>query len=172
MVSKNNYFWTEQYENLPFLANGDMFEILRIRNTREIYGFRFADASLKALDYDWEIDVTIWLDTLFTENPETNYHLQQKLFTEISQDYPEIKNKRDLVKKVMESPYYNALQIRFAYCVTCHKSQGGQWKRVFIDPGFVQDDQLGENFYRWFYTALTRAQEQVYLINFPPAVTQ
>jgi len=168
MVTKNNYFWTEQYENLPFLANGDILEIVRLRNERELYGFRFVDASLRSVDYDWEIDVTLWLDTLFTDSPEANFALQKQLFLRVAEDYPEIRNKRDLWQEVMKSPYYNALQVRFAYAVTCHKAQGGQWKRVFIDPGKVSDEQLGEDFYRWFYTALTRAQERVYLINFPP----
>lgn len=168
MVTKNNYFWSEGYDNLPFIANGDMFEIVRLHNEREMYGFNFIDASLQALDYEWAIDVTIWLDTLYTDTPEQNYSLQKQLFSRIAEDYPEIHNKRELVKKVMSSPYYNALQARFAYAVTCHKAQGGQWKHVFIDPGVVDDEHLGEEFYRWFYTALTRAQEQVYLINFPP----
>lgn len=168
MVTKNNYFWSEQYDNLPFLANGDILEIVRLRNERELYGFRFVDASLRSVDYNWEIDVTLWLDTLFTDSPEANFALQKQLFLRVAEDYPEIRNKRELWKEVMKSPYYNALQIRFAYAVTCHKAQGGQWKRVFIDPGKVSDEQLGEDFYRWFYTALTRAQEHVYLINFPP----
>lgn len=168
MVTKNNYFWTEQYENMPFLANGDMFEIEHLSGEREMYGFRFVDASIRAVDDEREIDVTLWLDTLFTDSPEANYELQKQLFLRVAEDYPEIRNKRDLWKEVMKSPYYNALQVRFAYAVTCHKAQGGQWKRVFIDPGKVSDEQLGEDFYRWFYTALTRAQEKVYLINFPP----
>ena len=168
MVTKNNYFWSEQYDNLPFLANGDILEIVRLRNERELYGFRFVDSSLRSVDYNWEIDVTLWLDTLFTDSPEANFALQKQLFLRVAEDYPEIRNKRELWKEVMKSPYYNALQIRFAYAVTCHKAQGGQWKRVFIDPGKVSDEQLGEDFYRWFYTALTRAQEHVYLINFPP----
>lgn len=168
MVTKNNYFWTAQYDNLPFLANGDMFEIVRLRNERELYDFHFVDASLKAVDYDWEIEATLWLDTLFTDSPEANFELQKELFRRVAEDYPEIKNRRDLWKEVMKSPYYNALQVRFAYAVTCHKAQGGQWKRVFIDAGKVSDDRLGEDFYRWFYTAITRAQEQVFLINFPP----
>lgn len=171
MVTKNNYFWTAEYENMPFIANGDMFEIIRLHNEREMYGFNFVDASLHAIDYEWDIDVTLWLDTFFTDTPEQNYALQKQLFSRIAEDYPEIKNKRELVKKIMMSPYYNALQARFAYAVTCHKAQGGQWKRVFIDPGMVDDEHLGEEFYRWFYTALTRAQEQVYLINFPPPET-
>ena len=168
MVTKNNYFWTEQYENMPFLANGDMFEIEHLSSEREMYGFRFVDASIRAVDDEREIDVTLWLDTLFTDSPEANYELQKQLFLRVAEDYPEIRNKRDLWKEVMKSPYYNALQVRFAYAVTCHKAQGGQWKRVFIDPGKVSDEQLGEDFYRWFYTALTRAQEKVFLIHFPP----
>ena len=167
MVSKNNYFWTEQYDNLDFLANGDLLDVLRVRNEREIYGFHFADVSLKSVDYDYEIDVTLWLDTLTTDSPDKNYAMQQQLWQKIAEDYPEIRNKRELWKTIMLSPYYNALQVRFAYAVTCHKAQGGQWKHVYIDPGKVDDEHLGEEFYRWLYTALTRAQEQVYLLNFP-----
>lgn len=194
MVTKNNYFWTEEYENLDFLANGDMFDVVRVHNFREMYGFRFADASLRAIDYDYEIDVTLWLDTLTTDSPEANFELQKKLWQRVAEDYPEIRNKRDLWQAVMKSPYYNALQVRFAYAVTCHKAQGGQWKRVFIDPGFI-DDEMAEmltshpddfedlayllqeasydpqrvDFLRWLYTALTRAREQVYLVGFPGA---
>ena len=166
MVTKNNYFWTRQYEGIDFLANGDMFEIERIRNFRELYGFRFADASLRAVDYDWEIDVTIWLDTLSTESPDQSYQLQTTLFERIREDYPEIRSKKELVRKIMENPYYNALQVKHAYAVTCHKAQGGQWERVFIDQGIISDEQLGTDYYRWCYTALTRATGQVYLINF------
>ncbi|MCQ2334943.1 MAG: AAA family ATPase [Paludibacteraceae bacterium] len=167
MITKNNYFWTEQYDNLDFLANGDMLDVERISHVHEMYGFRFAEAQLRAVDYDFEIDVMIWLDSLYTDSPEKNYELQKQLFERISEDYPEIRNKRELVQKVMQSPYYNALQVRFAYAVTCHKAQGGQWKRVFIDPGWLDEEHLGEDFYRWLYTALTRAQEKVYLLNFP-----
>ncbi len=167
MVTKNNYFWTRNYEGIDFLANGDMFEIRRIRNFRELYGFRFADASLQAVDYDWEIDVVVWLDTLSTESPEQNYSLQNTLFNRIAEDYPEIRARKELVKKIMESEYFNALQVKHAYAVTCHKAQGGQWKRVFIDSGAVAEEHLGTDYYRWLYTALTRAREQVFLINFP-----
>lgn len=165
MVSKNNYFWTAQYDNLPFLANGDIFSIQRLRNTREIYGFRFADASLHALDYDWEIDAVLWLDTLTTDSPEANYELQKTLFARIAEDYPELQhNRKKLTETIYQSPYYNALQVRFAYAVTCHKAQGGQWKRVFIDRGNVPDEQRDQNYTRWFYTAITRATEQVFLL--------
>ncbi len=165
MVSKNNYFWSEQYESLPFLANGDMLEIVRLRNTREMYGFHFADASLRALDYDWEIDVVLWLDTLTTDSPEANYALQKTLFERIAEDYPELqRNKKKLTEAIYKSPYFNALQVRFAYAVTCHKAQGGQWKRVFIDTGNVPPEQRNTDYLRWLYTAVTRATESVYLL--------
>ena len=166
MVSKNNYFWTEKYENLPFLANGDMLEISRLRNIREMYGFHFADAQLRALDYDWEIDAVIWLDTLHSDSPEMNNGLHRELFGRIAEDYPELAhNKKKLIETIYQSPYYNALQVRFAYAVTGHKSQGGQWKHVYIDPykgGELHADE--EGFYRWLYTAVTRASEKVYFI--------
>ena len=166
MVSKNNYFWTEKHENLPFLANGDMLEISRLRNIREMYGFHFADAQLRALDYDWEIDAVIWLDTLHSDSPEMNNGLHRQLFGRIAEDYPELAhNRKKLIETIYQSPYYNALQVRFAYAVTGHKSQGGQWKHVYIDPykgGELHADE--EGFYRWLYTAVTRASEKVYFI--------
>ena len=173
MISKNNYFWTEKYENLPFLANGDMLEIVRLRNMREMYGYRFVDAQLRALDYDWEIDAVLWIDTLYSDSPETTQTMQRDLFSKIAEDYPELqRNKKELVKTIYQSPYYNALQMRFAYAITGHKSQGGQWKRVFIDPyiGCSQPQPNGNHnddtrsFYRWIYTAITRATEQVYIL--------
>ncbi len=165
MITKNNYFWTKDYEGIPFLANGDMMEIVRLRNWREMYGFQFVDASLRAIDYDWEIDVILWLDTLTTDSPEVNHQLHQQLFDHISEDYPELQhNRKKLIETIYESQYYNALQIRFAYAVTCHKAQGGQWKRVFIDPGNIPVEERDKNYYRWLYTAITRATEQVYLL--------
>ncbi len=170
MIIKNNYFWTEKYDNLPFLANGDMLEILRLRNIREMYGFRFADAQLKSLDYDWEIDAVVWLDTLSCDSPDTILTMHKNLFNLIAEDYPELHtNKKKLIETIYQSPYYNALQIRFAYAVTGHKSQGGQWKRVIIDPhkGGTTDTQHPDNprnFYRWIYTAITRATERVYIL--------
>ena len=171
MVSKNNYFWTEKYDDLPFLANGDMLEVVRLRNIRELYGYRFADAQLKALDYEWEIDATIWLDTLTSDNPEANNRLHHDLFCKIAEDYPELQhNRKQLTEAVYQSPYYNALQIRMAYAVTGHKSQGGQWARVFIDPYMGGDPnpqptpEEVQDFYRWLYTAVTRATQKVYLI--------
>ena len=185
MVSKNNYFWTEKYDNLPFLANGDMLEIVRLRNIRELYGYHFADAQLRALDYEWEIDAIIWLDTLYSDNLEANQNMHKDLFYQIAEDYPELQhNRKKLIETIYDSPYYNALQIRMAYAVTGHKSQGGQWARVFIDPyigGAMTREAKGErapqnatsifgdpaeatDFYRWLYTAITRATEKVYFI--------
>ena len=170
MVTKNNYFWAEEYEDLEFIANGDMFEIERLSNRHEMYGFQFAKASLRSVDYNWEIEALVWLDTLTTDSPEANYLLQKELFARISEDYPEIRNRKELVKQIYASPYYNALQIRFAYCVTCHKAQGGQWRHVYIDSG-IGDEQIAEmdeterrEYIRWLYTAVTRATEKIYLL--------
>jgi len=171
MVTKNNYFWTQEYDDLDFLANGDMFEIERITNRHELYGFQFAKASLRSVDYSYEIDALIWIDTLMTDSPEANYSLQRELFSRIAEDYPEIKNRKELVKRIFESPYYNALQVRFAYCVTCHKAQGGQWKHVYIDTSGIGEDEARmadpverKEYLRWIYTAVTRATEKIYLL--------
>lgn len=171
MVTKNNYFWAQEYDDLEFIANGDMFEIERLTNRHELYGFQFATASLRSVDYDWEIDALIWIDTLMTDSPEANYQLQRELFSRIAEDYPEIRNRKELIKKIYASPYYNALQVRFAYCVTCHKSQGGQWKHVYLDTGGIGEDQTRmadeaerREFMRWLYTAVTRATEKIFIL--------
>jgi exodeoxyribonuclease-5 len=171
MISKNNYFWAQEYKDLEFLANGDMLEIQRLTNIHELYGFHFAKAQLKSVDYDWEIEALVWLDTLTTDSPEANYTLQRELFARIAEDFPEIRNKKDLVKAVYDSPYYNALQIRYAYCVTCHKAQGGQWRHVYIDTSGIGEDESRmsdpaerREYLRWLYTALTRATEKIYLL--------
>ncbi len=165
MISKNNYYWTQEYEQLDFLANGDLVEIVRLRNEHEMYGYRFAEASLRLVDYDWEIDALIWIDTLFTDSPEANYEMQKKLYALIAEDYPEIKNSKERTKKIFESPYYNALQVRFAYAVTCHKAQGGQWRHIYLDPGTGTNPDISATAQlRWLYTALTRATEKLYLL--------
>ena len=173
MVCKNNYFWTKDYENLPFIANGDMFEVVRLRHEREMYGFRFVEASLRAMDYDFEIDCMLWIDSLLVDSPADTVALQKQLFTRIAEDYPEIHNRKELTKKIFESPYYNALQVRFAYAVTCHKAQGGQWKRVFLDlPLTVSSSTSFEGghpmqqreYLRWLYTAVTRATETLFVL--------
>lgn len=171
MVSKNNYFWTKEYKDLEFLANGDMFDIIRLYGQHEMYGFQFAKATLRAVDYEWEIEALLWLDTLTTDSPDANYQIQKELFARIAEDYPEIRNKKELTKKIYDSPYFNALQIRFAYAVTCHKAQGGQWKHVYIDTGGIAEDKERMSipseryeFIRWLYTATTRASEQIYIL--------
>ncbi len=168
MVTRNNYFWNKPYKEIDFIANGDILQVVRVRKYHKMYGFRFVDLTLKSLDYEWEIDARIWLDSLQSESPSQMNEMSNKLFEAVSEDYPEITIKREKYKKIFENEYFNALQVKFAYAVTCHKAQGGQWKKVFIDPGQISDEQVDADFYRWFYTALTRATETVYLVNFPP----
>ena len=171
IVVKNNYYWLSEEkdkESTDFIANGDVCTVRRLRNVRPMYGFRFADALLCFPDFDdMEIEATILLDTLQSEAPALSQEQQRALFEAVCADYPEITNRRDLMKKVKEDPYYNALQVKFAYAVTCHKAQGGQWQHVYIDQGYVTRDMLSPDYFRWLYTALTRATEQVYLINWP-----
>ncbi|MDR0812246.1 MAG: AAA family ATPase [Paludibacter sp.] len=166
MITKNNYFWNKPYKEIDFIANGDIVEVQRVVKHREMYGFRFATLSLRSLDYGWEIDASVWLDVLQAASPAHAAQMHQTLIERIAEDYPEITAKKILWKKIYENEFFNALQIKFAYAVTCHKAQGGQWKKVFIDAGQVSAEQIDSNFYRWLYTALTRATETVYLVNF------
>ena len=167
MVTRNNYFWNKPYKEIDFIANGDILQVMRVRKHHEMYGFRFVDLTLRSLDYEWEIDARIWLDALQSESPAVMNEMTNKLFQAVAEDYPEITTKKELYKKILDNEYYNALQVKFAYAVTCHKAQGGQWKKVFIDSGQITDEQLNSDFYRWLYTALTRATETVFLVNFP-----
>ena len=167
MVTRNNYFWNKPYKEIDFIANGDILQVMRVRKHHEMYGFRFVDLTLRSLDYEWEIDARIWLDALQSESPAAMNEMTNKLFLSVAEDYPEIGNKKELYKKILDNEYYNALQVKFAYAVTCHKAQGGQWKKVFIDSGQLTDEQLNSDFYRWLYTAITRATETVFLVNFP-----
>lgn len=176
MIVKNNYYWTEKliasqgtdsYDNLPsFIANGDIAVIRRVRRERELYGFRFEDAVLSFPDYnDLEIDVTLMLDTLHSESPSLTGEESDRLFNSVMEDYADIPARKEKMKKLRENPHFNALQIKYAYAVTCHKAQGGQWKNIFIDQGFIPQDGRDEEYYRWLYTALTRATQTVYLVN-------
>ena len=167
MVTRNNYYWNKPYKEIDFIANGDILQVVRVGKHYEMYGFRFVDLSLRSLDYEWEIDARVWLDALQSESPAAMNEMTNKLFAAVAEDYPEITTKREMFKKVLDNEFYNSLQVKFGYAVTCHKAQGGQWKKVFIDPGQIADDQLNSDFYRWLYTALTRATETVYLVNFP-----
>ena len=153
-----------------FIANGDVAVVRRLRNERTFYGFRFADATIVFPDYDrTEMEVTVLLDTLQSDAPALTRQQQEALFQGVWDDYPELTNKRDRMKKLREDPYYNALQIKYAYAVTCHKAQGGQWEHVYIDQGYITEEMLSPDYFRWLYTAITRATEQVYLINWPDA---
>ena len=173
MVAKNNYFWTEGNKDIDFIANGDIAVVRRVRREREMYGFRFADAILRFPDYnDMELEVTLLLDTLHTDSPALPKDMNDKLFYSVLEDYVDIPTKRERMKKMKTDPYYNALQVKYAYAVTCHKAQGGQWKRVFLDQGYMTEDMLSPDYFRWLYTAFTRATETLYLVNWPKEQTE
>lgn len=167
MVVKNNYFWTADVKEIDFIANGDIVEIVRLGKHVELYGCRYVEVSLRFPDYkDLELDTMIMLDTLNIEAASLGYEENKKLFFTISEDYADIRSKKKRYEKVRDNKYFNALQVKFAYAITCHKAQGGQWSAVFIDQGFINEDMLNREFYRWLYTALTRATEKLYLVNF------
>lgn len=168
MVVKNNYFWLGEEKDAGFIANGDMAEIKRIRKRESLYGFNFTECSLKLVDHDDanELDAKIITDSLFTDSPALTPQQQQVLFTEVMYDCEDVPEKWKKMLYLKKNPFFNALQVKFAYAVTCHKAQGGQWPCVFIDHGFLADEMLDKNLIRWLYTALTRATEQVYLVNF------
>lgn len=168
MVAKNNYFWTEQCKEIDFIANGDIAVVRRVRRVREAYGFRFADVVLAFPDYgDVELEVKLLLDTLHTDTPALPKEQNDRLFYAVLEDYADITVKREWMKKMKADPHYNALQVKYAYAVTCHKAQGGQWKRVFLDQGYMTEDMLTPDYFRWLYTAFTRATETLYLVNWP-----
>ena len=168
MVAKNNYFWTEQCKEIDFIANGDIAVVRRVRRVREAYGFRFADVVLAFPDYgDVELEVKLLLDTLHTDTPALPKEQNDRLFYAVLEDYADITVKRERMKKMKADPHYNALQVKYAYAVTCHKAQGGQWKRVFLDQGYMTEDMLTPDYFRWLYTAFTRATETLYLVNWP-----
>jgi len=168
MIVKNNYFWTEKIKELDFLANGDIVEVVRIHAYQDLYGFQFADVSLRLIDYqDIEIDVKIILDTLDIESAALTMDDNKRLFNAVLEDYVDIPLKKDRMKKMREDPYFNALQVKFSYAITCHKAQGGQWKVVFLDQGYITEEMIDKEYLRWLYTAFTRSIEKLYLVNFP-----
>ncbi len=167
MVVKNNYFWATPDSGIEFIANGDIAEIIGINGYEELYGFRFVNVSLRFVDYEnVEIDCKIFLDTLTIETASFSNEQNRSLFEAVSEDYMEIRNKRERWKKIKEDPYFNALQVKYAYALTCHKAQGGQWKAVFVDHGYLVEDMLDTEYYRWLYTAFTRPTEKLYMVNF------
>lgn len=168
MVAKNNYFWTGKEKEMDFIANGETAVVRRMRCTREMYGFRFADVTLSFPDRDdFELEVNLLLDTLHTDAPALPKADNDRLFYAVLEDYSDVSSKRERMKKMKADPYYNALQVKYAYAVTCHKAQGGQWKNVFLDQGYMTDDLLTPDYFRWLYTAFTRATGTLYLVNYP-----
>ena len=165
LVVKNNYYWGRQFDNLPFIANGDMVVVRRACEPYVKYGFRFAEVEIELLDYEIETDAVVLLDTLMSDGPSLTVESQQQLFANVMADYAGIPNQRDRIKAVKEDRHFNALQIKYGYCVTCHKSQGGQWEDVYLDLGYINPEYLGIDFYRWMYTAFTRARHTLYLVN-------
>ena len=168
MVAKNNYYWTEKYKEMDFIANGEVAVVHRVRRTRELYGFRFAEVVLTFPDHeDFELEANILLDTLQSDAPALPKEANDRLFYTVLEDYADILNKRERMKKMKADPYYNALQVKYAYAVTCHKAQGGQWQNVFLDQGYMTDEYLTPDYFRWLYTAFTRATKTLYLVNYP-----
>ena len=185
MIVKNNYYWMEEErkkvseerrvksKELPaFLANGDRAKVLRVRRRIDLYGFRFATLLLQFPDYDnYELEATVLLDTLTSEAPALTHEQQEQLFRQIEEDYQDIPLKADRMKAIRQDQFFNALQVKFAYAVTCHKAQGGQWAHVYVDQGYMTDDMLTPDYIHWLYTAFTRATEKLYLVNWPETQT-
>ncbi|MEO6521097.1 MAG: AAA family ATPase [Mucilaginibacter sp.] len=170
MVVRNNYFWLKEEEenSTGFIANGDIARITKIRNFQDMYGFRFADATVEFTDYaeNLSINCKVMLDTLYSESPALQPTDQKRFYLEVMKDYDHIANKRLKFEELKTNPYYNALQIKFAYAVTCHKAQGGQWDAVFVDQGYLTEEMVNNDFLRWFYTACTRSTTALFLVNF------
>ncbi len=166
MVVKNNYFWLGE-EKGGFIANGDIGKITRLKNIHERYGFRFADVQILIEDIDQEpLSCKVMLDTLYVESPNLPYERQKVLFDEVMKDYEDLPSRKAKLEELRANPYFNALQIKFAYAVTCHKAQGGQWDAVFIDQGYLTEEMLNIDLLRWLYTATTRASKELFYVNF------
>lgn len=165
LVTKNNYFWSKPYEKLDFIANGDIAEIVRVGRHYEAYNMRFADVTLRLIDYEIEITTRILIDSLYIEQSSTQ-PLQEAIVNGIIEDNPQITNRRDLWKLIREDEYYNALHVKFSYAITCHKAQGGAWEEIYIDQGYITEEHINANYYQWLYTAFTRSKKKLYLVNF------
>jgi exodeoxyribonuclease V len=167
MVVKNNYYWLKEDTGLDFIANGDIIEVVRIHKYFEMYGYRFADCTIRLIDYDIEIEAKLMLDVLYEEAPALSSDKNKEMFYTVLEDYIDLKPRKKQYEQVRNNEYFNAIQVKYAYAVTCHKSQGGQWNTVFIDQGYIAKERIDKEYLRWLYTALTRATEKVYLVNFP-----
>lgn len=167
MVARNNYYWTEGEREAPeFIANGDIVRVERVRNERELYGFRFVDVEVAFPDYDdYTLQCTVLLDALNAEAPSLTYEQQRELYNQVMLDYADLRTKKERLEAMRKDPYYNALQVKYAYAITCHKAQGGQWRNVFIDQGYMTEEMLGPEYFRWLYTAITRTTKTLYLVN-------
>lgn len=168
MVVRNNYFWLPEGSKAGFIANGDMVEVMRIYEINELYDCRFARISVRLVDYPDEenLECIVLLDTLTSESPAMTYEEYKKLYDEVAKDYADIPKRAQRNKEIKQNPYFNALQVKFAYAITCHKSQGGQWENVFVEQGYFTSDMLSKEYFRWLYTALTRTTKKLHLINF------
>jgi exodeoxyribonuclease-5 len=169
MAVKNNYFWVDDQSSMGFIANGEMMKVVRVRGYETMYGFEFAKIIVRFTDFSNidEKELLVLTETLQSEGPSLTRARLKELFFAVEQDYMHEKNKRKRYQLILKDPYFNALQVKYAYAVTCHKSQGGQWAHVFIDQGFVDDESINTEYYRWLYTALTRASKKAFLVNFP-----
>ena len=167
MAVKNNYFWLKDSAEISFLANGDTFEVLEIFNTKELYGFRFAEVKIRLIDYPSHppVETVLLLDTLMSESPSLSYEESNRLYQEVGKDYADIKSKYKKLLEIKQNKYFNAIQVKYSYAMTCHKSQGGQWDTVFIEKPYLPDGQ-SVDYWRWLYTAITRAKSKLYLLGF------
>ncbi len=171
MVVKNNYHWLSEESKAGFIANGDIIEILNLKAYQSFYGFEFAEVSVRMVDYpdEPELDVVLILDTIMSEGPALSFEDNNKLFNEVMKDYAHLRGRSAKVNATKANPYFNALQVKFANAMTCHKTQGGQWDIVFVEQGYVTDEMINTEYGRWLYTALTRATKKLYLLNFKAA---
>jgi exodeoxyribonuclease V len=167
MVVKNNYHWVTGNAEIEFIANGDIVQLLKVKKYTERYGFRFAFASLRLVDYQVDFEAWILLDTLASESASMPGEDNKKLYYRVLEDFSHLESRSKQYKMVREDPFFNAIQVKYAYAITCHKAQGGQWKAVYIDQGFIPKDRIDLEYLRWLYTAVTRATRELYLINFP-----
>lgn len=168
MVVKNNYFWLAATSKAGFIANGDMIEVLKVRKIEEQYGFRFADATIRLIDYteEKELDVKLLLNTLQSNTASLSQEELKTLYNSVMDDYQDIPSKQKKYSLLKQDPFFNALQIKYAYALTCHKTQGGQWEQVIVSKGFLKEDMIDKSYLRWLYTAITRAKKKLYLLNF------
>jgi ATP-dependent exoDNAse (exonuclease V) alpha subunit len=167
MVVKNNYFWLKETDEAGFIANGDIIEVLEMFGIKELYGFTFARVKIRMVDYPDQkpFETVLILDTIKSESPSLTYEESNRLYEEVMKDYEDESTKYKKFQKVKENEYFNGLQVKFSYAITCHKSQGGQWNTVFVEQPYLPNG-IDHDYIRWLYTAMTRAKNKLYLIGF------